>query len=273
MTLRGKLIIGTVAALLLLGGLLWWQPPAARGNRKYTPSLLAGFSFGVFWFGLGTRWQQRQRTLATMPARRISKAARGLVALRGRVVPPRGVQSAPATGQPCAWYRVGVDREILSARYRDWSEAGAVTAPVALLIEDGHGRARIDGAQLELDRAPHWISPPWRVPAIPAHTQATLAELRLIEKSVLGTGENGRTREWRLRAGEEVQVYGTAVDDPDGSADLLLTDTDGVLILSAKPGTELADGLRGKALAGLWGGGVITVSTAVALAHNFGLFG
>lgn len=272
LTLRKKLVMVTAAAVLLLGGLLWWHPPAARGNRKYTPSLLAGFSFGIFWFGLGAQWQQRQRTLATMPPRRISKAARGLVTLRGRVA-EGAAQTAPATGQPCAWYRVGIDREVISTKFRDWNEAGAATAPAPLYLDDGHGRARLDGAKLELDRAPHWISPPWRVPDIPAHTQATLAELRLLEKSVLGTGENGRTREWRLRAGEEIQVYGTAVDDPERSADLLLTDADGILLLSAKPGAELARDLRGKALSGLWGGGVIMVATAVALAHNFGLFG
>jgi len=66
-----------------------------------------------------------------LPLSKVRSASQGLVALRGRVVPPDGVVLAyPSTGEPCAYYP-GVEKQ---------------RPGFALYVEDDSGRIRVETA-------------------------------------------------------------------------------------------------------------------------------
>lgn len=265
----GCLLAALVLVVVLTG------PAQHLKKNRYLPSILAGMSFAGFWFYLGWRWRVRQQLLAGLTVRRISRQVSGLTMLRGEVWAPDRITD-PISGAPCSVVVMRVERQILSTRYRDWEKVAQeiMTQGRELLIDDGQGRARVmlqPDTPLTMDMPPTFVSPVWRVPDIPEHSRVIAG--KLLEKSVLGTGENGRTKVWVLRHGDQVQVLGTATPLPAGAnADLeLAAGSDGLLGCTTRGGAELAADYRTKALAGLYGGGALFGLTLLALLYAAGL--
>lgn len=259
-----------IFAVLTFGARLGFHSSLLRS--RYLPSILAGMSFGAIWFGLGWRWRARELALAGLNVQPLSRRLRGLVMVRGRVISPNTVTD-PVTGEPCAFYALRIERQMLSARYRDWDKvAHEIICQDDIILDDGQGRALVHDLPT-MDLPPTHVSPVWRVPDIPEHSRAVVTQL--MQRSVFGTGENGRTKLWIIRQNDELTVIGTAQAAPAGSeADLAIgLGSAGMAGCTTRNGRQLAGDYRVKARAGTYVGGTIVLCALAALLYTLKLVG
>ncbi len=272
-TMRQALIVAVVlcaAAYGLFQAGAHWGFRAALLHSRYLPSIMAVLFLGAMWLTLGRSWRVRERLLGGLTVHTISRSLRGLVMVSGRVASANELTD-PLTGTACAGYVLRIDRRILSTRYRDWDKVAQVTTVGAegLLLDDGHGRARMTEF-MTMDRLPTAVSPVWRVPDIPEHSRALTGDL--VRRGIFGTGEEGRTTVWVFRQGDAVTLVGTARPQPAGTAaDVTLQVGDDRLQgCTTRTPRQLAGDYRTKGLAGVYGGGTLVLLALGALLYTLG---
>lgn len=240
------------------------------------------FFFGIYSFYEGFKYLKQKRLIENTPASKIRSLAMGLVEVAGEAVPAKGKTfKSPFSGNDCVWCRHTVEEFRREGKHSKWVEVEAGTDSAEFFVQDDTGEVLVDphGAEIEIpidfEASSGWgKEPPEMVKSFLAKKQMSYAGL-LMNKTM-------RYREYFIAPHDKIYVMGTAGDNPfvaegsatEGHKDIMIQKGKGnIYYISDRPEKEILKSLGWKSIAGVLGGGALTLAGLAMLLYFFGMFG
>lgn len=235
-----------------------------------------GFVLSLLGVMYGFREYRKASLIRNTPTSRIRSMAMGLVEVAGTVAQGSNTIESPFTGADCVFYKYQVEEYRRSGKHSRWVTIDTGTNGTSFYVDDGTGKVLVDprGAELEIpaDNTIHVDGgdvPPYEVTEFIEENPEVDSEDESLDLGVaeVDTGNDRRYTEYYVTPGEEVYVFGKAMERPSfqGSArneENIVVSTDEntpLFMISDSSEKELLSSLKWHTYGAIVGGGVLSI--------------
>ncbi|MDY6777447.1 MAG: GIDE domain-containing protein [Candidatus Nanohaloarchaea archaeon] len=260
-----------VAALMFMGTL-----PSDDDSFQILLLIAALFLGGNVMFIAGFGKLRRLNLIKNTPTSKVRSLAMGTVEVYGKVRPVQGeTMESPFSGEPCVFYTYRVEEYKMQGDDKDWVTVAQGREGKSFYIDDGTGQVLVDprGADLKVPednqfRVEGGEQPPQHIQQFIDRSDSLDSEDQDVDLGLfqVATGNDRRYHESFVTPGEEVYVFGEAMERPGkGSAqneeNIVINekDTTPMFLISDSSEKELSENMGHIALFLLIGGPVLSI--------------
>jgi len=271
------LLAVVVLAVVVTGVIALGDLP--QGEDAFETMLIAagGFIVGVLAIMWGFDEYRKTSLIRNTPTSKIRSMAMGLVEVKGTTKVADEPLESPFSGEACVFYKYEVEEYKQRGKRRHWVTIDEGRNGASFYVDDGTGQVLVDprGADLEVpaDGTIHvdgGETPPFKVAEFIADNDNVDSEDSSVDLGIaeVDTGNNRRYTEYFVTPGEDVYVFGKAMERPsfEGSArneDNIVINQDNhtpMFMISDSSEKELVSSLQWKTYGALIGGAIGSIA-------------
>ncbi len=261
-----------VAGVIALGDL-----PQGEDAFETLAFVVVGFLGGVMGIMWGFDEYRRTSLIRNTPTSKVRSMAMGLVEVKGTTKVADESLESPFSGEDCVFYKYEVEEYRRQGKHSRWVTIDSGRNGASFYIDDGTGQVLVDprGAELEVP-ADNTIEveggevPPYEVTDFIENAEEVDSEDNSVDLGIaeVDTGNDRRYTEYYVTPGEDVYVFGKAMERPsfEGSSrneeNIVINQDDHtpMFMISDSSEKELVSSLKWRTYGGLIGGTIVSIA-------------
>lgn len=271
------LLAVVILAVLVIGVIALGDLP--RGEDAFETLLLVagGFIVGILAIMWGFDEYRKTSLIRNTPTSKVRSMAMGLVEVKGTTRVADEPLESPFNGEDCVFYKYMVEEYKNQGKHSRWVTIDEGRNGASFYVDDGTGQVLVDprGAELEIP-ADNVIevdggeTPPFKVTEFIEEHEDIESEDNSVDLGIaeVDTGNDRRYTEYYVTPGEDVYVFGKAMERPsfEGSAqneDNIVVNEDDhtpMFMISDSSEKELVSTMTWKTYGALIGGTILSIA-------------